>query len=92
MKLIKIPQILGYTKVTKKKINLKIRKDVKIPKGGLTWEQRVLRDEFDAEMRLKREKKKYDKYGNRRIPVRHEYQIGCVRTGFTFYKTLVWFT
>ena len=95
MRRIQIPKMLGLTKVEKKVINLNIRKEVKIPKGGLTWEQRVLRDEFEAELRLRRERPKgmvhYER-AIRKAQVRHEVQIGCIRAGFTFYKTIVWFT
>lgn len=87
--------MLGLTKVQKKVIKVRISKNVNIPKGGLTWEQRVLRDEFEAEMRLRRERPKMTVNYKRTVQVaqvRNEIQIGCVRPGFTFYKTVVWFT
>jgi hypothetical protein len=101
MKIIKVPQILGYTKVVKKKISLKVTKDVKIPTNGLTWEQRILREQEDRERREQKiiaylmadraASKVREKVAKAR-KVKHEFQVGCVRDKFTFYKTLVWYT
>jgi len=93
--------MLGLTKVEKKYIQLNVKPDVIVPKGGLTWEQRVMRDELEGEMRLRRERPKAEitlkiyscsVRQKKAKQEKHEIQIGCIRPGFTFYKTLVWYT
>jgi hypothetical protein len=100
MKLIKIPQILSYTKVKRKYIHLKSRPDVIIPKGGLSYEERlrreqVIRDKSEQDyihflMRDRPTKKDRIKVAKPKR-VLHQIEIGCVRAGFTFYKTLSWY-
>jgi len=104
MKTLYIPQILSYTKVKKKKMHqCRSTPDVKIPKGGISYEERARREEA---VRLKSEKDwiaylMADRKQSRptRTPrqpakapkVKMEWVVGCVRAGFTFYKTLTWY-
>ncbi len=101
MKIIKVPKILGYTKVVKKKVSLRITKDVKIPTNGLSYEERIRREQEGIERREQkviaylmadRAASKVRERVAKAKKVKHEFQVGCVRDKFTFYKTLVWYT
>jgi hypothetical protein len=101
MKYIKVPQMLSYTKVEKKKINLRVTKDVKIPTHGLSYEERVRREQEAMEERERKmiaylmsakEASRVREKVAKAKKVKHEFQVGCVRDKFTFYKTLVWYT
>jgi hypothetical protein len=99
MKLIRIPQILSYTKVKKKYIHLKSTPDVKIPKGGISYEERlrreqVIRDKSEQDwitfLMAEKPTRKHRIKPEKPKRILHQIEIGCVRTGFTFYKTLSW--